>query len=128
MTKIQSGYKAQPLSQNLNQTLPQPAPTIDFPKIDKKLAKTNIFEYLDFALQFAPPQENEREIRAQLAPAGMLDPTSIATSAESGAPREIKEWQAIMDYLRGLPVKTPGEPPGITIDARAREVRAIRAG
>ena len=26
-----------------------------FPKIDKELAKTNFFDYLDFALQFAPP-------------------------------------------------------------------------
>src|SRR5206468_5225598 len=48
-----------------------PAPTIDFPKIDKELVKTNFFEYLDFALQFAPAQENEKEIRAQLARIGV---------------------------------------------------------
>jgi hypothetical protein len=33
--------------------------------------KTNFFEYLDFALQFAPPQENKKEIRAQLASIGV---------------------------------------------------------
>ena len=33
--------------------------------------KTNFFEYLDFALQFAPPAENETEIRAQLANIGI---------------------------------------------------------
>jgi len=33
--------------------------------------KTNFFEYLDFALQFAPAQENEKEIRAQLARIGV---------------------------------------------------------
>ena len=48
-----------------------PAPAIDFPKIDKELVKTNFFDYLDFALQFAPAQENEKEIRAQLARIGI---------------------------------------------------------
>jgi len=33
--------------------------------------KTNFFEYLDFALQFAPTQENEKAIRAQLATIGV---------------------------------------------------------
>jgi len=33
-----------------------------------------------------------------------------------------------MDHLRGLPVKSPGELPVITIDERAIEVRAISAG
>jgi hypothetical protein len=33
--------------------------------------KTNFFEYLDFALQLAPPQANEKEIRAQLARIGV---------------------------------------------------------
>ena len=33
--------------------------------------KTNFFEYLDFALQFAPAQENEKEIRAKLARIGV---------------------------------------------------------
>ena len=40
---------------------------IDFPKIDKELVKTNFFEYLDFALRVSAAQENEKEIRAQLA-------------------------------------------------------------
>ena len=52
--KVQAGYKAQPLSAYLNQPAPPAAPAIDFPKIDKDLVKTNFFEYLDFALQFAP--------------------------------------------------------------------------
>ena len=69
--KVQAGYKAQTLSGYLKEPAPPPAPTIDFPKIDKELVKTNFFEYLDFALQFAPPQENEKEIRAQLARIGV---------------------------------------------------------
>jgi 5'-nucleotidase len=63
-----------------------------------------------------------------LAPSGTMDRTSVATAPEKGAVREIKEWQAIMDHLRALPVKTAGELPMIPVDERAAEVRAIKAG
>jgi len=48
--------------------------------------------------------------------------------SEKGTIREIKEWQAIMDYLRTLPVKGTNELPTIPVDERAAEVRAIKAG
>jgi hypothetical protein len=44
---------------------------VDFPKFDKNLAKTDFFEFLDFALQFAPARPNETEIRAKLASIGV---------------------------------------------------------
>ena len=69
--KVQAGYKVQTLSAFLKQPALAAAAAIDFPKIDKELVKTNFFEYLDFALQFAPAQENEKEIRAQLARIGV---------------------------------------------------------
>ena len=69
--KVQAGYKAQPLSAFLKQPAPPAAPAIDFPKIDKELVKTNFFEYLDFALQFAPAGPEEKEIRAKLASIGI---------------------------------------------------------
>src|ERR1700733_8662432 len=70
--KVQAGYKAQTLSDYLKQpTTTAAAPAIDFPKINTELAKTNFFEFLDFALQFVPAQENEKEIRAQLASIGV---------------------------------------------------------
>src|ERR1043165_4956368 len=69
--KVQAGYKVQMLSAYLKQTPPGAAPAIDFPKIDKELVKTNFFDYLDFALQYAPPQDNERQIRAKLARIGV---------------------------------------------------------
>jgi hypothetical protein len=68
---VQAGYKVQPLSAYLKQPAPPPAPAIDFPKIDKELVKANFFEYLDFALQFAPAEPNEMEIRAKLARIGV---------------------------------------------------------
>jgi hypothetical protein len=69
--KIQALYGAQPLWAFLKQPAPPAAPAIDFPKIDKELAKKDFFDYLDFALQFAPAAENEKEIRAQLARVGV---------------------------------------------------------
>jgi hypothetical protein len=69
--KVQAGYKVQPLSAYLKQPAPQAPAAIDFPKIDKEMVKTNFFEYLDFALQFAPPGPEEKEIRAKLARIGI---------------------------------------------------------
>jgi hypothetical protein len=71
VVKVQSGYKVQPLSAYLKQPAPPAAPAIDFPKIDKELVKTNFFEFLDFALQFAPAGPEEKEIRAKLARIGI---------------------------------------------------------
>ncbi len=69
--KVQAGYKVQPLSAYLNSPAPTSAPKIDFPKIDTDLVKSNFFEYLDFALQFAPAGEDEKDIRAKLAQIGV---------------------------------------------------------
>jgi 5'-nucleotidase/UDP-sugar diphosphatase len=43
-----------------------------------------------------------------------------------GAPVEIKEWQAIMEYLRALPAAVAGELPIVPTDARADEPRFVR--
>ncbi|MFO1116061.1 MAG: DUF1254 domain-containing protein [Beijerinckiaceae bacterium] len=69
--KVQAGYKAQPLSSYLKQPAPAALPVVNFPTINKQLAKRNFFEYLDFALQFAPATPHEAEIRAQLAKIGV---------------------------------------------------------
>src|SRR5207244_2338275 len=68
---VQSGYKVQPRSAYLKEPAPPAAAKIDFPKIDKDLVKTNFFEYVDFALQFAPPGPEEKDIRAKLARIGI---------------------------------------------------------
>src|SRR5213080_3451154 len=70
VVKIQAGYKVQPLSAYLKQPAPPAAPAINFPNINKELVKTKFFEYLDSALQFAPPGPEEKEIRAKLASIG----------------------------------------------------------
>ncbi|MFM0413121.1 bifunctional metallophosphatase/5'-nucleotidase [Paraburkholderia aromaticivorans] len=63
-----------------------------------------------------------------LPPPGTLDTSEVATGAGTNGVREIKEWQAIMDHLRSLPVERKGELPTIPVDARASEIRAIKAG
>ncbi len=69
--KVQAGYKAQTLSAFAKQPPPPAPPAVSFPKIDKDLVKTNFFEYVDFALRFAPPRPEEKEIRAKLARIGI---------------------------------------------------------
>ena len=69
--RVQSGYKVQPLSGYLHQRAPAAPSTVDFPRIDDRLAKENFFEYLDFALRFAPSGPEEAAIRAKLARIGV---------------------------------------------------------
>ena len=69
--KIQAEYKVETLSKYLNQPPPRPAQTVNFPKISDSLSRRNFFEYLAFALQFAPTQFVEAEIRNRLARIGV---------------------------------------------------------
>lgn len=80
--KIQAGYTAKPLNEYLNQPAPPAAPALNFPKINKEMAKTNFFEYVDFCLQFAPAGPEEVATRAKLAKMGIgpgrtVDPSKI---------------------------------------------------
>jgi 5'-nucleotidase / UDP-sugar diphosphatase len=63
-----------------------------------------------------------------LPPPGTTDASSVVTGTGKNAGREIKEWQAIMDHLRRLPIKNKGKLPVIPVDERAAEVRAIKVG
>jgi len=69
--KIQAGYRAQPLSAFVKQPAPPAPAAVSFPKFDKELVKANFFDYLDFALQFAPPGPEEKAIRERLARIGI---------------------------------------------------------
>src|SRR6202158_35105 len=71
VVKVQAGYKAAPLSAYLKQPAPPAAPAINFPKINDAMVKTGFFEYLDSALQLAPPGPEEKAIRAKLARIGV---------------------------------------------------------
>ena len=68
------------------------------------------------------PKDNLAEI---LAPQGIIMDKE-AVSLKNNSVTEIKEWQAIMDYLSNLPVKKGSKLPMVPVDARAEEVRAIK--
>lgn len=57
-----------------------------------------------------------------------IDVRSMVGSSTEGNPVEIKEWQAIMEYLQALPTSAAKELPVVPTDARAREPRFIRVG
>ena len=69
--KVQSGYKAQLLSHYLKTAAPSSAPAVNFPKINATIAQPGFFDYLGFALQFAPVDPHEQEIRSKLARLGI---------------------------------------------------------
>ena len=55
-----------------------------------------------------------------------IDVAGMVELSVGGAPVEIKEWQAIMEYLQGLPAAAVGELPIVPTDERANEPRFIR--
>jgi 5'-nucleotidase len=68
------------------------------------------------------PRDNVAEM---LAPNGIVfdkDETVLVTNKAT----EIKEWQAIMDYLCKLPVKKGSKLPVVPVDKRAAEIRAVK--
>jgi hypothetical protein len=72
--KIQAGYRGLTLSLFQHRPAPPPAPEIEWPKIDKKLADSDPFAYLNFVLRFCPatgPAEVEFSMRARFAKIGV---------------------------------------------------------
>jgi hypothetical protein len=108
--KVQAGYKVQPLSKYLNQPAPPAAPPINFPKIDKELVKTNFFDYLDFALQYAPPGPEENEIRAKLARLGIsagkkFDFKALSPEQKAAVVEGMKDGEAKVEKFLASGVK-----------------------
>ena len=109
--KIQAGYVVQPLSAYLKQPAPPAAPEIDFPKIDDESAKKRFFEYLDFALQFAPPGPEEKAIRAKLARIGVgggksVDLKSLSAEQEAAVGLGMKAGEAKIEQYLATAQKT----------------------
>jgi hypothetical protein len=82
--KIQSGYRAEPLSKFQNKPTPPAAPAITWLKVDKKLAEAEPFAYLNFVLALCPPTGPaavEAPMRARFAKIGV----------EAGKPFEVSK-------------------------------------
>jgi hypothetical protein len=71
VVKVQSGYKAQPLSAFLNQPAPPAAPVANFLPATTAGIKDNFYAYLDAALQFVPVSAEDKAIRDRLASIGI---------------------------------------------------------
>jgi hypothetical protein len=114
VVKIQSGYKAQPLSAYLKQPAPPAAPAIDFPKINAEMVKTGFFGYLDFALQFAPAGPEEKAIRAKLASIGIgagktFDPKALSPEQMAAIGEGMQAGEAkVVDKVKNLGAKING--------------------
>jgi hypothetical protein len=122
--KIQAGYRGQTLSQFQNKSAPPPAPAIEWPKIDKKLADSDPFAYLNFILQFCPPTGPaavEVPLRARFAKIGVeagksfaadkLSPeekTALETAMKSGIEKIKQKVSALGKDENGWRVMTNG--------------------
>jgi hypothetical protein len=84
--KVQAGYKVEPLSSFLGTAVPVAAPAIDYIKpISKDEEKTSLelFNILNFLLQFCPTDPSETELMARFAKIGIgagktLDPATLS--------------------------------------------------
>lgn len=102
VVKVQAGYKVLPLSAYLKQPAPPAAKALSFPKIDKELAKTNFFEYLGFALEFAPAGPEEVAIREKLARIGVgpgktFNPSELSPANKAALIEGMKAGEAKVD-------------------------------
>lgn len=106
--KVQAGYKAEPLSAFLGEPAPPAAPAIDFPKPltpDEQKSSLEVFNLLNFILQFCPTDPSETDLMARFATIGIGGGKSIdfaALTAEQRAAYEAgiadawKDFQGIM--------------------------------
>jgi hypothetical protein len=114
VVKVQSGYKAQPLSAFLKQPAPPAAPAINFPKVNSELVKTNFFDYLDFSLQFAPAGPEEKAIREKLARLGIgagknFDFNSLSPEQKAAVVEGMKAGEAkVVDAVKNFGTKING--------------------
>ncbi len=84
--KIQSEYKVQPLSQFLGQPAPTPAPAIDYIKPlsqEEQKSSLEVFNILNFVLQFCPTVPSEKELMERFAKVGIVagktfDPAALS--------------------------------------------------
>lgn len=72
--KIQATYKAEPLSAFLGQPAPPAAPSIDFPAPltpEEQKSSLEVFNLLNFILQFCPTDPSETDLMARFAKIGI---------------------------------------------------------
>ena len=113
--KVQADYKVQPLSSFLGTTAPAPAPAIDYLKpISKEEEKTSleVFNILNFLLQFCPTDPSETELMARFARIGVgagkaFDPAKLSPELKEAFAGGISDaWK---DFAGGVKLLEEGK-------------------
>jgi hypothetical protein len=106
---IQAGYRVQPLSEFLGQPAPKAAPVIDFIKpLTPEQQKTSleVFNILNFVLQFCPTHPSEKELMARFAKIGVgagktFDASTLSPELKAAMEQGIADaWSAFADLKK----------------------------
>ena len=107
--KVQAGYKVMPLSSFLKTAPPVPAAPINFIKPltpDLQKSSLDVFNILNFVLQFCPTNPSEKELMARFAKIGIvpgqfIDTTKISNEIKAAMKQGIQEaWSADFQGLK----------------------------
>jgi hypothetical protein len=107
--QIQAGYKARPLSEFLAQPPAPPAPPIDFPEPltpDEEKTSLEVFNLLNFVLQFCPTHPSEVDLMARFAKIGAgagrrIDVDKLATDIREALEQGIADaWTDFADLKK----------------------------
>ena len=106
--KFQTGYAVRTLSAYLGQTPPPALPMPKFPNIGQDFMKPEFFDYLAFALQFAPAGPEETAIRTRLASIGVsagkhFDVTALPKDRQAALLRGLQKGAAMVDTAVNRP-------------------------
>jgi hypothetical protein len=112
--RIQDGYEVQLLSKYLGSATTPAAPTIDWPKpSDKMSTSPEMFEYLNFLLQFCAPHPSEAELQKRFVELGIGAgmkfqfeglPVEIQSSIETGIREVASDEELLMKRLNRLEI------------------------
>ena len=111
VTKVQAGYKVQPLSEFLGKPAPPAASTVDFIKPltpDQQRTSLEFFNILNFVLQFCPTNPSETDLMAQFGKLNIGAGKNFDVNALSPEMKKAVEggmadaWQAFAELKKQL--------------------------
>ncbi|WFM72434.1 DUF1254 domain-containing protein [Halomonas sp. CKK8] len=109
--KIQAGYKVEPLSSFLGTAEPTPAPDIDYIKPisqEEQKSSLEVFNILNFILQFSPTVPSEKELMERFAKIGIgagktFDPKNLSPEMKKAFEEGIVDaWNEFADGAKLL--------------------------
>jgi hypothetical protein len=107
--RVQAGYKVQPLSEFLGQAAPKPAPAIEFMKPltpGSQRTSPEVFNVLNFMLQFCPTHPSETALMARFAKIGIgagknFDVTKLSPEMKTAIEQGMADaWAEFAEFKR----------------------------